>query len=188
MIQYLNNISSFLNNETFFWFCALSGTGMFLIQLLLNVAGLSDAHDDASLMDALTLKWISKQTVTSFLMMFGWVALTCQKEFGLQGYTLIGTALTAGLSSIFITAFIFKMIRKLQSPGTIFNIEDALGKDAVVYHRIPAQGVGKVSLSLHDMTHEIDAISMTKQELPSFSRVHIIKKLDEKTVVVSAIK
>lgn len=187
MIQYLNSISSLITNETFFWFCALSGTGLFLIQLLLNFIGL-DGGDDSGLMDALTLKWLSKQTITSFLMMFGWVALTCQKEFGLQGFALIGTALLAGLSSVFITALIFKMAKKLQSPGTVFNIENALGKEAIVYQRIPAEGLGKISLSLQDMTHEIDAISMTKQELPSFSYVHIVKKLDEKTVLVTPIK
>ena len=63
-----------------------------------------------------------------------------------------------------------------------------IGKEAMVYQRIPKGGVGKITLSLNDLTYEIDAISHQNEELSSFIQVQVLKKSDEKTVVVVPIK
>ena len=70
----------------------------------------------------------------------------------------------------------------------VFRIEDAIGKQATVYQRIPKGGAGKISLSLNNLTYELDAISDHSEELSSFTQVHVLKKADEKTVVVVPIK
>lgn len=51
--------------------------------------------------------------------------------------------------------------------------------------RIPKGGVGKISVSLYNFTHEIDAIAHNSGELSSFTRVKIIEKKDNNTVVVT---
>ncbi len=167
-----------------FWFCALAGSGMFLIQFVLFFVG-ADAEDDSS---SQNFKWLSKQAVTGFLMMFGWVGLACKKELGYSPLYSTAIALVAGAISMIITAAIFNIARKLRSTGTVFRLQDAIGKEASVYQRIPKGGSGKISLSLHDMTHEIDAISLNGEEVNSFTQVQIIKKADERTVVVIPIK
>ncbi len=80
---------------------------------------------------------------------------------------------------------IFKLAKKLQSSGSVYRIEDAIGKEAYVYQRIPKGGIGKISISLQHLTHEIDAISHIHEDLPSFMRVKIIEKKDDNTVVVT---
>lgn len=172
--------------NSLFWFCALAGSGMFLIQFVLNFIGL-DA-DDADEGSSQNFKWLSKQAVTGFLMMFGWIGLACKKELGYSApmATLIATA--AGIMAMFITGSIFKLARKLRSSGTVFRIDEAVGKEAAVYQRIPKDGIGKVSLSLQNITHELDAISLNGEEVTSFSQVQIVKKADERTVVVVPIK
>ena len=138
-------------------------------------------------------KWMSRQALTGFMMMFGWVGLVCteQFEFSILMTLLISTA--AGFTAAFIATLIFHLAKKAHSPGTVFKIEDAIGKEAIVYHRIPkgsstGSSAGKISISLHDFTHEIDAISLYEEEIPSFSSVQIIKKADDKTVVVIPLK
>jgi membrane protein implicated in regulation of membrane protease activity len=167
-----------------FWFCALAGSGMFLIQFLLFFLG-ADAEDDAS---SQNFKWLSKQAVTGFLMMFGWVGLASKVELGFTTLTATFIAILAGSVAMIITASIFNLARKLRSTGSVFRLQDAIGKEASVYQRIPKGGSGKISLSLHDMTHEIDAISLNGEEVNSFTQVQIIKKADERTVVVIPIK
>src|SRR3990167_5700409 len=121
-------------------------------------------------------------------MMFGWVGLTCRKEFALGALATILIALACGIAAMLISALLFQGAKKLRSSGTVFRIEDAVGREATIYQRIPKNGVGKVTVSVHNFTHEIDAISHSSEDLPSFTSVHIIKKADEKTVLVVPIK
>ncbi len=45
-------------------------------------------------------------------------------------------------------------------------------------------GVGKITLSLHDLTYEIDAVSLDCEELSSFTQVEVVKISDDKTAIV----
>lgn len=191
MMEIIRKFDALVSKDPFFWICALAGTGMFVIQFTLNLFG-TDHHDDidnaSNEVDASKFKWLSKQAVTGFLMMFGWVGLTCKKEFALSGLASALFACVGGGIAIFVSAFIFKIARMLRSTGTIFRIEDAIGKEAVIYQRIPCGGIGKITVSLHHLTHEIEAISTAQEDLPSFTSVQIIKKADAKTVIVVPIK
>jgi len=80
------------------------------------------------------------------------------------------------------------MAKKLHSPGNRFSVDDTIGKEAFVYQQITKNGIGKISLSLYDLTHEVDALSLNGEEIASFTQVKIIKKADERTVVVSPIR
>jgi hypothetical protein len=163
---------------------------MFVIQFFLSLFGFTDDHthdisdDIHGHADAHGFKWIIKQTLTGFLMFFGWVGLTCRKEFGLSNFSSAAWGVIGGLAAVFATALIFKLAKKMHSPGTVFKIEDAVGKEAVVYQRIHKGGSGKISLSLYQQTYEIDAVSFKQEEIPSFSHVQIIKKEDDRTVSV----
>lgn len=169
-----------------FWFCALAGSGMFLIQFIVFFVGAdADDLDDGS---SQNFKWFSKQALTGFLMMFGWAGLACKKELNISPFYSMAIAAASGAITMVITGLIFKLSRKLRSTGTVFHIEEAIGKEAAVYQRIPKDGIGKITLSLRDLTHEIDAISLNGVEITSFSQVQIIKKADEKTLVVVPIK
>ena len=76
------------------------------------------------------------------------------------------------------------MAKHLQSTGSVYKIDAVIGKEAYVYQHIPIDGTGKISISFQDLTYEIDAVSHTQNEIPSFTRVQIIKKRDDSTVVV----
>ncbi len=183
--------SNFIVKDSTFWFCALSGSGLFIVQFLLDLVGGASHHDlddGGGEISPGKFHWLTKQALTGFLMMFGWVGLTCRKEFDLPGVTSVLLALAGGIVAIFCTGLIFKGAKSLRSSGTVFRIEDSIGKEATVYQRIPKNGVGKISVSVHNFTHEIEAISHNCEELASFTTVKIIKKADEKTVFVTPIK
>ncbi len=189
MTEFLGKLSELMSKDFFFWFCALSGSGLFIIQILLTLLGVMDQDDldDNTELDAGKVKWLSKQAITGFLMMFGWSALACKHELGFGEALSLTFAFAVGVLTVLITGSNFKAARKLHSSGTVFRLEDAVGKEAVVYQRIPKEGIGKISIALNNMTHEIDAVSLN-EELASFVSVQIIKKLDDKTVVVVPIK
>lgn len=189
MVEILTKFKGLIDQDSLFWFCALSGSGMFVIQFLLSLFGVAD-HEvlDSPEVDTANIKWLSKQAVTGFLMMFGWTALTCQNQFSLPRSATLAIALAAGIVTILVSGLLFRMTGKLHSPGTIFTLEDAIGKEAVVYQHIPRGGIGKISISLHHMTHEIEAMSLHDEDIPSFSSVRVIKKSGDNTLIVTPIK
>jgi hypothetical protein len=119
--------------------------------------------------------------------MFGWAAITCKKEFGIQDVPTIWISIAVGVLTALILRFILKCAQKLHSSGSMYTIEDAIGKEAYVYQAIPKGGTGKISISLDNLTHEIDAVSHDDEELPSFTHVKIIKKKDDNTLVVASL-
>ncbi|MDP1835702.1 MAG: hypothetical protein Q8K75_07210 [Chlamydiales bacterium] len=199
MAYYINILDELIKSGSFYWFCALTGTGIILIQFILNILGVadqdsfdlgdaaSDTIHDASQdnVDARRFKWLSMQTVSGFLMMFGWTAITCHSQFGLMTTATIGISLSVGALAAFIIRTIFRLAKKLRSSGSIFRIENAIGKEGYIYQAIPKGGMGKVSVSLHDFTHEINATSHHPEDLSSFVRVKIVEKSDDHTVVVA---
>lgn len=191
MPYYITYFNELIKSGSIFWFCALAGTGMFFIQFIMNIFGVVDQGDadfpeagqDSS--DTRNFRWFSMQAITGFLMMFGWTAITCQNEFGLQNFPTIGISFSVGMLAALIIRSIFKLAKMLHSSGSTYRIEDAIGKEAYVYQAIPKDGIGKISVSLQHLTHEIDAISHDSEELSSFTRVKIIEKKDDNTVVVA---
>lgn len=182
-----------LERNHFFWFCALSGSGLFLIQMVISFLGIHHPETDGETpgqeaCDSQKFKWLSKQGLIGFLMMFGWSGITCKEEFDLATAPTVFLSLLIGIITVIVTALLLKSTQKLQSPGSIFRIEDALGKEAVVYQRIPRNGIGKISLSLNHFTYELNAVSDQAEELSSFTRVHVLKKIDETTVSVILIQ
>jgi hypothetical protein len=177
-------IFQFIQEGSVFWLFGSVGFGLFLMQFILSVFGGEQGSEEGSFSDAIRFKWLSKQALTGFLMLFGLSGLTCLKEFGFSPALSVAIAFVVGSITVIVSGVVFKGARKLHSSGHVFNIEEAVGKQAMVYQRIPKNGSGKISINLSEITHELNAISMHGEELDSFTPVKILKKMDEKTVVV----
>lgn len=186
MLDYLQVM---IISDSFFWFCALTGIGMLIIQSLLNLIGFDEVLEGDSVEPSDQpgkVAWISKQGLSIFLIVFGWSAIGYQRQFGITGTSKWLLAIMTGLFAVFSTRFIFRLVTKLQHTTTVFNIDDVIGKEAIVYQQILFGGVGKVSVSINDFSCEIDAISFN-EELPSHTRVLIVQKADNKTVYVKTL-
>ena len=125
------------NSEFIFWFFAWAGTGMLIIQTVLSLVAADQDGDDHTTFEDSKFKWMTKQALTGFIMLFGWVGLACIKQFNLTVLISIFIGAAAGLIASFLASFIFHLAKKAHSPGTVFNLDEAIGKEGVVYHRIP---------------------------------------------------
>ncbi|MGE0268237.1 MAG: hypothetical protein AB7S78_07265 [Candidatus Omnitrophota bacterium] len=179
-----------------FWCCAIGGTAFFIIRLVMMLIGHDfdapidgmdhdihlDTHSDAA------FQMFSINSVTAFLMMFGWGGLTAFVQFKLGPSLSIIIAFIVGVAAMFTIATLFKLAMGLVSKGEVFKIEETVGLNASVYQRIPADGVGKVNVSLPGgILRELDAVSEGKVEIESFKTVKVIKVVDNKTISVSKI-
>lgn len=186
MQELYNEILASFADNTIFLFCAYAGLGIWIIQFLLSLAGTGETDfEGEELGDDRNFKWFSFKAIAGFLMMFGLTALTCLRDFNLNIEISTFIAFIVGLFAIYILNLIYKLSKRMHSSGSVFQINDLVGKEAYVYQRISADGVGKISLSHHDLTHEIEAVSDLKQEIASFTRVRILRILDGNVVAVT---
>lgn len=167
--------------DPFFWFCALIGSGFFIIQILLSFFGSGESEE----FESAKFKWLSKQGVTGFLMMFGWTALACKYELKLSELMTYIAAFSVGCMTLLITIFIFRGAKRLHSPGTLFNLDQTIGQEAIVYQQIPLDGKGTITVSIEGIARDIDAMTFDREEIASFSSVQIVKKIDDTTVAVT---
>lgn len=189
--------------ELIFWMCAIFGSLFFVVRVMLSlVVGFGDDMGDGMDADAggdfdvdaqdgqhteMAFKLISLNTVSAFIMMFGWVGLTGYKQFSLGITVAVILAAAGGFFSMYVTAYLFKLAMKLTSEGANFKIEETVGATGSVYQKIPAEGKGVIHLHSHGSLRELDALSEGTEEIESFVNVEIVKVLDKATVVVKKV-
>ncbi|MBI4582423.1 MAG: hypothetical protein HY717_00120 [Planctomycetes bacterium] len=193
--------------ELVFWAFALSGTLFFALRVMVMIVGgfgadsdvgpadLGGGHDvhdvgadghhshDLQATDP-AFKLVSINSITGFLMMFGWGGLTAYSQFQLGATVSILIAFAAGLLTMAVTASLFKFVHRLSSPGDVYTIDKTVGCVGSVYMKIPAQGRGKVQVICNGVTRFVDALSESGVEIDSFQEVQITKVVDPMTVMV----
>jgi hypothetical protein len=114
---------------------------------------------------------------------------------GWGGMALLETALpeslsilisiVLGIGMLFLTAYIMKLVSRLQSSGNI-DIGNAVGKVAQVYIPIAPNGTGtgKVTLTIQETYSEFSAITTAPQTLKTGSYVRVVAVSESGTLVV----
>ena len=139
---------------------------MLLGQMGLSLFGFGDADNDFGVEDLgdmegadSSLNFLSVRAIAGFLTFFGLVGwLGSGKGWG--DATTGAAALAAGGSVMVMIAWIMRSFQRLSSSGNVIP-ENAVGKVAKVYLRIPENrsGKGKVTLSLQGRSVEFQAVS-----------------------------
>ncbi|VAX35750.1 hypothetical protein MNBD_UNCLBAC01-208 [hydrothermal vent metagenome] len=175
-----------------FWLCAMAGTLFFALRILMMLIGGdfgddidSDGYSEAS--DA-AFEVFSINSITAFVMMFGWAGLTCHLQYALGQLQSVLIAFLVGVLAMLITAYLFQLASKLVDKGAVFKIQDTVGMNAEVYQKILANGRGKINVTpAGGQLRELDAMSADKEEIASFQTVKIVEVIDNNTVSVRKI-
>lgn len=189
------------NTDYVYLSCAFAGTLFFLLRTgMLMLGGLGDDGDmdmgdhgdggdhsaDGHHTDT-TFSLISLNSVSAFFAMFGWAGLSASKQFGWGNVASLMFAIAVGFSVMVLIAYTYYLIRRLQSPGAVFRVADAVGQTAQVYSRIPAKGIGKIHISVNGILRELDARSANGEEIESFATVKITATAPQSQVVVERV-
>ena len=179
------------------WFTvpALAGTTVFVVRLVLMLlgvighdlapdfhAGAADAHHGDS-SDA--FKLLSIQSVSAFLMGFGWGGLGAfvGSNMGPVRSTLVGLAVGVGM--MWLLAKLLRSMHRLEATGNI-AIESAVGREGEVYISVPSKGAGRgqVRITVEDRDRIYNAVS-EGDEIPTGVRARIVRANPDNTVTVS---
>lgn len=166
---------------------ALISSLIFLIQTVLTFVGMDSGGDfDADFdgdMDADTpFQLFSFRNLINFLLGFSWSIIALQ---GLISNTIVLVLVAALIGAALVAGVMYMMffMMKLQQSGTM-KIEEAVGKNAVVYLSIPANktGVGKVHVKLQKTLRELDAIT-SGEEIETGAMV-VVSDVYENTILI----
>ncbi len=182
------------------WFTipALVGSGVFAIRLALillggdsgdgdvgdvgdaDLAGDGDSSDHA-------FQVLSVQSLSFFMMGFGWVGLGCVLGAGWSQGTAMGVSVLGGILLLWILARSLGAMRQLESSGTR-SIQETLGLVGEVYTNIPARGEGKGQVQLTIGTHQrmYNAVSQAA-EITTRTRVQVTAVNSDNTITVEAV-
>ncbi len=172
-----------------FWGCAIVGSAIFVVQVVLMLIGIdSDVADmDFDTGDTLDLgggmSLLSIKSLINFIVGFGWGGVCLSGSID-NKLLLVLVALLIGILFAWMYLWLFKKMRGLESNGA-FNITNCEGKVADVYLRIPANrnGQGKIQISVNGSVHELDAIT-DGDELPTGRKVTVVEVIDKSLVRV----
>lgn len=165
-----------------FWVCAVAGSIVMVIQLLLTIFGGGDVDTDvfaADGLDASTLgDLFTLKNFVNFFVGFGWSGVTFRQYIDSNSWLII-VAVLIGLLFIAMFMFLYKKLMKLESNSAV-GASACVGKSADVYLRIPAarSGKGKIQLSLNGVAREFDAISDSPEMIPSGAVVVVVEDIN----------
>ncbi len=133
------------------------------------------------------LRLLTIQGFTAFVMMFGLTGYAVHT--GTTWSILWGVILSVavGLFAMWLVAFLFSLMRRLESSGSIGFVR-AIGEEGTVYLRIPVEGVGKVQVKIGENLRVVDAMTDGGVELPSGERVFVSHVTDDQILVVHRAK
>jgi len=185
-----------------FYTIAIVSSVVLIIQIILNLIGLSDGDLDMDgLPDILEaaenaafdggdtgLGLLSVRTILAFLMGFGWggVVLT-----GMDWPLLPAAlgALIAGCVFMFTVFWLMRQMFRLADSGNI-TLASAAGKTGTVYLPIPPQrsGTGQVQVVIQGRLRELPAVTDAPEALPTGVHVHVAQVIESDVLLVRPLK
>ena len=174
--------------------CAVFGGGFFVLRTIMMLTGIGDTHADTDAgVDAgeldhgghienvdheeqghgdSGLKLLTIQGLTAFVMMFGLTGFAVSRSSVIGSLFTIAIGIVVGVFAMWLVAKGFALMRSLQSSGTM-QLYDAIGEEGTVYLSIPADGVGKIQVTISGRLMVMDAVSQDKVKLKTGERVRV---------------
>lgn len=146
-------------------------------------------HEAADAADLVSFRLFTFQSVMAFLVVFGWTGIAMAANASIPAFVSLLVALLAGAAALFLTAWLFFTVMKLQNDGNV-KLTNAVGIDGEVYIPIPAggQGQGKVSLLVQGRWVECDAITIGLEPLKTKQVVKVVGVQGGSVLVVEPIQ
>jgi len=169
-----------------YWLVAIPSSVIFLLMLIMSLLGSDSDHDQDVDGDHSFGGYIfSFKTIISFLTAASWTGIASLSSQVMLWATVI-ISVSSGVVLMLIMAFLFYMLSKMQSSGTM-NIENAIGATGDVYITVPAQktGIGKVQVIVQGALRTLDA--MTDEDIPLKTRtaIEVVGIVDQNILLVA---
>lgn len=172
------------------WFTvpAIVGTLFFCVRLVLLLVagdgGLDLDIDDLDGDPTEAFKILSIQSVTAFMMGFGWGGIAGLRAFGWEWVHSLLLGVAFGAFMVWLLVLLLKGVYDLQSSGNV-RLESAVGSEGTVYANVPENGSGRgqVQIVVNGRQRIYNAVSES-EAIPTRSRVRVMRVNEDRTLTV----
>lgn len=171
-----------------FWGCAIISSVFFLLQTASTIVGIGaeeiNVDADVSGHDGVlgeAMEMFTLRNMVNFFLGFGWTGVCLRGTIESDG-VLVFAAVAIGLLFVALFVVILKKLLGLERSGNIDPIKDIVGKTADCYLRIPADGEGKIQMSVNGSVHEFNAVS--DNDIPTGAKVKVVELVSQSTYKV----
>lgn len=189
------SISEMGGLELVFVTCAVVGTALFVVRLVLMFLG-AGHHDVADVSGAdgdltghhdvsdsnVSFKALSIQGVTAFLMLFGLVGWALVRQGNATPLWALAGGTAGGLATVWVMKEIFQMAGSLESSGTM-DLRNAVGQEGTVYLAIHPGQTGKVQITIQGRLAVLNAMAAGQEEIPTGQTVRVARVTADTLVV-----
>ena len=140
-----------------------------------GVEGLGDAD--------VSFRLLSLHGFMAFLLIFGLIGLALHRESAFAPVTSVGGAVVAGFLALLLVSYMFMLMRRMQSSGTL-NLANALGQEGTVYLTIPPHGTGKVRVTVQGRLKVFEAVSDSDEPIKTGTAIRVRKVVSGNILVV----
>lgn len=143
----------------------------------------ADVDVDSDSSDA--FKILSLQTISAFLMGFGWGGIGAHLGGEWPLVVAVGFALVCGVGMVWLLAKLLRFVYGLQSSGNV-PMYHALETEGTVYNTVPAKrtGLGRVRVVIGDREQYYRAIT-DGEEIATSETVRVVEINDDNSVTVT---
>jgi hypothetical protein len=136
--------------------------------------------------DVVSFRLFTFQTILIFFVVFGWTGISVSTA--VPAFTAILVAFLAGTAALFLTAWMFYGLMKLQNSGNV-RLSGAIGLEGEVYIPIPAngKGQGKVNLLLQGRWLECEAATLGLEPLNTKQAIRVVGLQGGSVLIVESI-
>lgn len=191
IISILPNWSEVGIFEQVFWVVTIPATVIFLILLVLTIAGGdadtdvdTDIDSDIADGDSIPFQFLSLKNIVAFFAVFGWSGIGFINA-GLASWLVILLAFICGFLMMVLMATLFYFMSKLAESGTL-KMKNAIGKLGEVYLLIPGnrEGMGKVQLNVQGSLRTLDAITDDVESISTSAIIQVLDVIDDHILLV----
>ena len=178
-------------NKIFYGNAIVSSAVMFIQLVLTLIGGAFDAPDGDFEVEGTDgdLGVLSVRTICAFFVGFGWGGIMALNQYG--DNIFIATVAGFITGSIFLFAVLWTMrgLYSLRAEGTI-DIRNAVGSIGSVYLPIPPhrEGTGQIQVMVQGREREVIALTDSETTIENRTRVEVLEKIDQRTVLVGPIE
>ncbi len=180
---------------------ATGGGLFFLIQLVLQFTGIFDGDSGGSDIDIdsgssdtdtsgdgsdLSFRYLSLQSFSAYFMIFGLTGLALHRQSHFPHWISIIVSVLAGLATLKILSWIYKIINSLQSTGNL-DLTHVEGSQGEVYAQIPEKGTGQVQIRIEGRIRTFDAQSCDGTFLESGTPVRVVSMSSDHRLLVERV-
>lgn len=190
-----------------FFFCAIIGSALIVLQFLATLLGIDGADMEASDVSGTSvdgdmdsavasgtdggfdfLKALSFRSLSAGVAFWGFGGLIAE-SFGVGPLTTIGVAVVCGIAAIVAVFYLLRMLSSFNHNGSI-RVDSTVDSIGSVYLSVPARrgGVGKVIVTQQERSMEYDALTDEEEDLKVGTPIVVVSLLSASQVLVAKIK